>query len=70
MGVSTTTTAQPEDARPHTADCSGRGRRPVAAYPKPAQQVKSLVIAAGQWPQRAQAHVLALRGPADPARRT
>lgn len=84
-GISTTTTAQPEDAQPCTPTYTGRGRRPVPAYPEPAQTVKGLVIAAGkssarpvqwrritagQWPKRAQAHVLALRGPADPARRT
>ncbi|MFJ8856568.1 transposase [Streptomyces sp. NPDC102437] len=48
VGISTTTTAQPEDAQPCTPAYTGRGRRPVPAYPEPAQQVKSLVIAAGK----------------------
>ncbi|WP_420713395.1 IS701 family transposase, partial [Streptomyces sp. NRRL WC-3549] len=46
-GISTTTTAQPEDARPSTPTYPGRGRRPAPAYPEPAQRVKDLVIAAG-----------------------
>ncbi|WP_406486491.1 IS701 family transposase [Streptomyces sp. NBC_01563] len=48
VGISTTTTAQPEDAQPCTPAYPGRGRRPVPAYPEPAQRVKSLVIAAGK----------------------
>ncbi|WP_371627745.1 transposase [Streptomyces sp. NBC_01116] len=48
VGISTTTTAQPEDARPSTPTYVGRGRRPVPAYPESAQRVKDLVIAAGK----------------------
>lgn len=48
VGISTTTTAQPEDARPSIPTYLGRGQRPVAAYPEPAQRVKDLVIAAGK----------------------
>lgn len=48
VGISKTNTAQPEDARPSTPTYSGRGRRSAPAYPEPAQQVKSLVIAAGK----------------------
>ena len=48
VGVSTTTTAQPEDAQPRTPAYLGQGRRPVPAYSEPAQTVKSLVIAAGK----------------------
>lgn len=48
VGISTTTTAQPEDAQPRTPAHPGRGRRPVPACPEPAQRVKSLVIAAGK----------------------
>ncbi|MGW7279186.1 transposase [Streptomyces sp. NPDC054844] len=48
VGISTTTTAQPGDAQPCTPAYSGLGRRPVSAYPEPAQTVKSLVIAAGK----------------------
>ncbi|MET7319577.1 transposase [Streptomyces sp. NPDC005549] len=47
VGISTTTTAHPEDAQPCTPAYSGRGPRPVPAYPEPAQRVKDLVIAAG-----------------------
>ncbi|MFJ2791637.1 hypothetical protein ACIPDW_13350 [Streptomyces sp. NPDC087290] len=39
---------QPEDAQTCRPAYSGRGPRPVPAYPEPAQQVKSLVIAAGE----------------------
>ncbi|MEU8557448.1 IS701 family transposase [Streptomyces anthocyanicus] len=48
VGISTTTTAQPEHAQPCTPAYSGLGRRPAPAYPEPAQTVKSLVIAAGK----------------------
>ncbi|MEV0375783.1 IS701 family transposase, partial [Streptomyces sp. NPDC050636] len=48
VGISTTTTAQPEQARPCTPAYSGRGRPPVPAYPEAAQTVKQLVIAAGK----------------------
>ncbi|MFJ5816329.1 hypothetical protein ACIQGT_20815 [Streptomyces sp. NPDC093108] len=48
MGISTRTTVQPEDAQTCRPAYSGRGPRPVPAYPEPAQQVKSLVIAAGE----------------------
>ncbi|MGW0087379.1 IS701 family transposase [Streptomyces sp. NPDC003393] len=48
VGISTTTTAQPEEARPHTPPYSGRGPRPQPVYPEPAQAVKKLVIAAGK----------------------
>ena len=51
VGISTTTTAQPEDAQPCTPAYSGRadGR---CSYPEPAQKVKSLVIAAGKHAAR------------------
>lgn len=48
VGISTTTTAQPEDAQPCTPAYPGRGPRPNPAYPEPAQRVKDLVIAAGK----------------------
>lgn len=48
VGISTTTTAQPEGARPHIPPYGGRGPRPQSAYPEPAQKVKQLVIAAGR----------------------
>ncbi|QCX82911.1 Transposase DDE domain protein (plasmid) [Streptomyces sp. YIM 121038] len=48
VGISTTTTAQPEDARPCTPPCTGQGRPPVPAYPEAALRVKELVIAAGK----------------------
>ncbi len=48
VGISSTTTAQPEDAQPCTPAYSGRGSRPVPAYPDPSQRVKDLVIAAGK----------------------
>jgi SRSO17 transposase len=48
VGISTTTTAQPENAQPCTPSYSGRGPRPVPAYPEPARRVKSLGIAAGK----------------------
>ncbi|MFE9559024.1 IS701 family transposase [Streptomyces sp. NPDC006703] len=52
VGISTTTTAQPGDARPCTAAYTGRGRRPMPSYPEPAKTVKSLVIAAGKQAAR------------------
>ncbi|SCE62331.1 SRSO17 transposase, partial [Streptomyces sp. Termitarium-T10T-6] len=48
VGISTTTTAQPEAAQPHTPTYGGRGPRPQPVYPEPAQTVKKLVIAAGK----------------------
>jgi SRSO17 transposase len=48
VGISTTTTARPEDAQLHTPAYPGRGPRPVPAYPEPARRVKDLVIAAGK----------------------
>ncbi|MFF7748537.1 transposase [Streptomyces sp. NPDC007971] len=48
VGISTTTTAQPETARPHTPPYDGRGPRPQPAYPESAQTVKKLVIEAGK----------------------
>ncbi|MFE2274472.1 transposase [Streptomyces lavendulae] len=48
VGISTTTTAQPEDAQLCAAAHAGRGRPLVPAYPEPAHGVKSLVIAAGK----------------------
>ncbi|WP_077057479.1 IS701 family transposase [Streptomyces sp. MP131-18] len=48
VGISTTTAAQPEQAHPCTPNYTGRGRPLVAAYPEPAQRVKSLVIAVGK----------------------
>ncbi|MEV6936180.1 transposase [Streptomyces sp. NPDC051132] len=43
VGISTTTTAQPEAARPHPPPYGGRGPRPQPAYPEPARMVKKLV---------------------------
>ena len=48
VGISTTTTAQPEEARPHIPPYGGRGPRPQLVYPEPAQAVKKLVIEAGK----------------------
>ncbi|MFG3296842.1 IS701 family transposase [Streptomyces sp. NPDC048179] len=48
VGISTTTTAQPEEARPHIPPYGGRGPRPQPVYPEPAQAVKKLVIEAGK----------------------
>ncbi|MFD9563805.1 IS701 family transposase, partial [Streptomyces sp. NPDC059994] len=48
VGISTTTTAQPEDAQPCPVAWTGRGRRPAPAYPQAAKTVKSLVVAAGK----------------------
>lgn len=48
VGISTTTTAQPEEARPCIPPYGGRGPRPQPVYPQPAQTVKKLVIAAGK----------------------
>ncbi|WP_455753009.1 IS701 family transposase [Streptomyces celluloflavus] len=47
VGISTTTTAQPEGARPHIPLYGGRGPRPQLVYPEAAKAVKKLVIAAG-----------------------
>ncbi|RSO09969.1 IS701 family transposase [Streptomyces sp. WAC 05379] len=52
VGISTTTTAQTEGARPHIPPYGGRGPRPQPAYPEPAQRVKQLVIAAGRQAAR------------------
>ncbi|WP_189147465.1 IS701 family transposase [Streptomyces lacrimifluminis] len=48
VGISSTTTAQPEEAQLHTPPCRGRGPRPQRVYPEPARSVKNLVIAAGR----------------------
>ncbi|MFI6086045.1 IS701 family transposase [Streptomyces sp. NPDC051217] len=48
VGISTTTTAQPEGARPHIPPYGGRGPRPQPGYPEPAQTVKKLVVEAGR----------------------
>ncbi len=48
IGISTTTTARPEEARPHLPPYGGRGPRPQPGYPEPAQTVKKLVIEAGK----------------------
>ncbi|BBC29183.1 hypothetical protein SGFS_004740 [Streptomyces graminofaciens] len=48
VGISTTTTAHPEEAQPHVPPNGGRGPRPRPVYPEPAQTVKNLVIAAGR----------------------
>ncbi|MFE4832092.1 IS701 family transposase [Streptomyces sp. NPDC056672] len=48
VGGSTTLTAHPHDATPHTPPHSGRGRRPRPAYPEAAKSVKELVIADGR----------------------
>jgi SRSO17 transposase len=47
VGISTTTTAQPEAARPHTP-LRGPRPRPQPVYPEPTRTVKQLVIAAGK----------------------
>ncbi|MFF4410862.1 IS701 family transposase [Streptomyces sp. NPDC001404] len=52
VGISTTVTAHPEDARLEAPSCNGRGRRPLPAYPEPARRVKDLVIAAGRQSAR------------------
>ncbi|WKK21357.1 IS701 family transposase [Streptomyces olivoreticuli] len=52
VGISSTMTAQPQDARPHIPPYSGRGRRPVAAYPDPPRSVKEQVIRAGRYAVR------------------
>nr|WP_198539335.1 IS701 family transposase [Streptomyces graminilatus] len=52
VDISTTTTAHPHQARPHTPPYSGRGPRPRPAYPEAAQTVKKLVIAAGRQAAR------------------
>jgi hypothetical protein len=86
VGISTTTTARPEDAQLHTPAYPGRGPRPVPAYPEPARRVKDLVIAAGKRaarpvqrregsrPGSGRSGVKRMypppRSPADPARRT
>lgn len=86
VGITTTTTAQPEATRPHTPPYAGRGPRPQPAYPEPAQTVKEAGhrgrqagrpagaaagrLPPGRRPQRRQAHVLTLRATAHPARRT
>ncbi|GGU52723.1 hypothetical protein GCM10010211_16490 [Streptomyces albospinus] len=48
VGISTTTTVQPEAARPHAPPCSGRGPRPQPVHPESAKTVKKLVIGAGK----------------------
>ncbi|UQA91359.1 IS701 family transposase [Streptomyces halobius] len=48
VGISTTVTAQPGDATPHTPPYNGTGRPPVAKYPEAARKVKQLVIDAGR----------------------
>ncbi|WP_406224249.1 transposase [Streptomyces canus] len=40
VGISTTTTAHPEGAQPHTPPYGGRGPRPQPVYPEPARTVK------------------------------
>ncbi|GAA3311315.1 hypothetical protein GCM10020295_80680 [Streptomyces cinereospinus] len=35
VGISTTTTAQPEQARPYVPPYGGRGPRPQPVYPEP-----------------------------------
>ncbi|MGW7009019.1 IS701 family transposase, partial [Streptomyces sp. NPDC054933] len=52
VGISTTVTAHPEDARPETPPYNGRGRRPAPAYPHLAKRVKDLVIRAGKQAAR------------------
>lgn len=47
VGISTTPTAHPAEARPFTPAYSGTGRPPVAKYPDKARSVKDLAIAAG-----------------------
>ncbi|RKT09281.1 SRSO17 transposase [Streptomyces sp. 1114.5] len=47
LGISTTPTAHPAEARPVTPAYSGTGRPPVAKYPDKARSVKDLAIAAG-----------------------
>jgi SRSO17 transposase len=87
VGISTTTTAQPEDAqqcmhpalprpRPTAGSCLPRAG-PAGEEPghrrRETRRTAGAVeggITSRQRPQRAQAHVLALRGPAGPTRRT
>jgi SRSO17 transposase len=52
VGISTTTTAQQEEAQPHTPPYGGRGPRPQLAYPESARTVKKLVIVAGRQAAR------------------
>ncbi|MDX2524794.1 IS701 family transposase [Streptomyces europaeiscabiei] len=52
VGSSTTVTAHPHDATPHTPPHSGRGRPPQPAYPEAPKSVKELVIAAGKQAAR------------------
>ncbi|WP_443041587.1 IS701 family transposase [Streptomyces sp. B21-083] len=52
VGISTTTTAQPGEAQPHTPPYAGRGPRPQPVYPESAKTVKKLVIAAGKQAAR------------------
>ncbi|MFG2929821.1 transposase [Streptomyces achromogenes] len=70
VGISTTTTAHPETARPHNPPYDGRGPRPRPICPGLAQTAKKPVIAvcnqAARPVQWSEAHVLAVRGPADP----
>jgi SRSO17 transposase len=48
VGISTTLTAQPDEAVPSTAPYSGTGRPPKVKYPDKPKSVKELVIAAGR----------------------
>ncbi|MCX3061401.1 IS701 family transposase [Streptomyces beihaiensis] len=48
VGISTTLSAQPEEAVPVCEPYSGTGRPPVPKYPESARPVKELVIAAGR----------------------
>ncbi|MFI8233850.1 IS701 family transposase [Streptomyces sp. NPDC085900] len=86
VGISTTTTAQPEEARPCIPPYGGRGPRPQPVLPRagPGREEaghrgwqaggEAGAVAGrlppGQRPQRFEADVLAVRGPADQARRT
>ncbi|RNL71029.1 IS701 family transposase [Streptomyces sp. I6] len=52
VGSSTTVTAHPHSATPHTPPHSGRGRPPQPAYPEAPKSVKELVIATGKQAAR------------------
>lgn len=48
LQVDPTATAHPSDALPFTRPYSGRGRRPVPAYPDPPNTLRELALAAGR----------------------
>ncbi len=52
MGISSTVTAHPGDAVPHTPPYNGTGRPPVAKYPDAARRVKQPSVGARRSPAR------------------